>query len=70
VCGVAQEVAAALVPLLPDDELVLLLEEEDVEVVDGVDEVEVSGFLAVVSPEPVPLPDFSALTPPERESLR
>ncbi|GIE27844.1 hypothetical protein Ait01nite_008890 [Actinoplanes italicus] len=77
--GVAQEAAAALLPLLPEDEdedeLVLLLDEEDdedVELEDDVDVVEVSGFLAAASPEPLALPlaDFSALTFPERESLR
>ncbi|WP_238490891.1 hypothetical protein, partial [Actinoplanes flavus] len=67
----AQEAAAAFAPPLLDEEVELLLVEEDE--VDGVDVVEVevevlevSGFLAVVSP----LPDFSALTLPERESLR
>ncbi|WP_239140003.1 hypothetical protein [Actinoplanes campanulatus] len=63
----AQEAAAAFAPPLLDEEVELLVVED----VEGVVEVEVevlevSGFLAAVSP----LPDFSALTLPERESLR
>jgi hypothetical protein len=56
--------------LVADEELELVLDddvaagvEDGVEVVDG----ELSGFLAAESPDP---PDFSALTLPERESLR
>jgi hypothetical protein len=68
--GAAQGVAAAFVPLPPDDEVVLLLVDEvDGVLVEGVDEEPaVSAFLVVESPAPVA--DFSALTLPERESLR
>ncbi|MEV0897911.1 hypothetical protein [Actinoplanes sp. NPDC049802] len=64
----AQEAAAAFVPLLLDEDAEPVEEDEDdVEVVDGAGEVvEVSGFLVAESP----LPGFSALTFPERESLR
>ncbi len=50
-----------------DDEVELLDEVDDDEVEDAAG---VSDFLGVASPEPLPLPDFSALTLPERESLR
>lgn len=74
--GLAQEAAVVFVPLPFDDDDVELDEaedEDDVEVVDedesdDEEEVDVSGFLVAESPEP--LAGLSALTLPERESLR
>ncbi|GIF43204.1 hypothetical protein [Actinoplanes xinjiangensis] len=60
-------------PLLPDEEVVpLLVEDVDDVLVDDVEpvdeELDVSAFAGVESPEPAV--GFSALTLPDRESLR
>ncbi|GIE80187.1 hypothetical protein Aph02nite_61370 [Actinoplanes philippinensis] len=70
--GAGYGAAAAFAPLPPDDDVLLLVEEldelDDVVVEDVDDELDVSAFLGAASVAPEA--DFSALTLPERESLR